>query len=156
MIEITIPGFDQLRLEHLVLDYNGTLAFDGRLISGVAELLELLAEHLQIHIVTADTYGSVRQAFAGSAFTVHVLSPGNEGEGKVGYVRRLGSKASVCIGNGGNDRLMLKEAGLGIAVFQQEGAAPPALLAADIVIPSIIDALNLLLHPQRITATLRC
>ena len=156
MIEINVPGFDQLRLEHLVLDYNGTLAFDGRLISGVAELLGLLAEHLQIHIVTADTYGSVRHAFAGSAFTVHVLSPGNEGEGKVWYVRSLGSKASVCVGNGRNDRLMLEEAGLGIAVFQQEGAAPSALIAADIVIPSINDALNLLLHPQRITATLRC
>ena len=156
MIEINIPGFGRLRFDHLVLDYNGTLAFDGRLISGVAELLGLLAEHLQIHIVTADTYGSVRQAFADSAFTVHVLSPGNEGEAKVGYVRNLGSKASVCIGNGINDQLMLKESGLGIAVFQEEGAAPPALLAADIVIPSIIDALNLLLHPQRLTSTLRC
>jgi len=45
---------------------------------------------------------------------------------------------------------------LGIAVLQQEGASPAALLATDIVISSIIEALNLLLHPQRITATLRC
>jgi soluble P-type ATPase len=156
MIEINIPDFGRLRLAHLVLDYNGTLAFDGRLISGVANLLGLLADHLQIHIITADTFGSVHQAFAGSALTIHVLSPGNEEVGKAAYVRSLGSMSSVCIGNGRNDRLMLKEAGLGIAVLQQEGTATQALLAADIIIPNIVDALDLLLHPKRITATLRC
>lgn len=156
MIEINIPDFGDLRLAHLVLDYNGTLAFDGRLINGVTDLLGLLAEHLRIHIITADTFGSVHQAFAGFAFTVHVLSPGSEEQGKADYVRRLGSQSSVCIGNGRNDRLMLKEAGLGIAVLQREGTALPAVLAADIIIPSIIDALDLLLHPKRITATLRC
>ncbi len=156
MIDINIPDFGHLRLAHLVLDYNGTLAFDGRLLSGVAKLLGLLAEHLRIHIITADTFGCVHQTFAGSDFTVHVLSPGNEEEGKAEYVRRLGSMSSVCIGNGRNDRLMLGEAGLGIAVLGREGAAMQALLAADIVIPSIVDALDLLLHPKRIIATLRC
>jgi soluble P-type ATPase len=156
MIEIDIPDFGHLRLTHLVLDYNGTLAFDGRLLSGVADLLGLLAEHLRIHIITADTFGSVHQAFTGSAVTVHVLPPGNEKEGKAEYVRRLGRMSSVCIGNGRNDSLMLGEAGLGIAVIQREGAARQALLAADIVIPSIVDALDLLLHPKRIAATLRC
>ncbi len=156
MIEINIPNFGHLRLAHLVLDYNGTLAFDGRLLSGVADLLELLAEHLQVHIITADTFGSVHQTFSGSTFTVYVLPPGNEAEGKAGYVRRLGSVSSVCIGNGRNDRLMLGEAGLGIAVLQREGTATQALLTADIVIGSIVDALDLLLHPKRIIATLRC
>ncbi|MFH0782299.1 MAG: ATPase P [Pseudomonadota bacterium] len=156
MIEIDIPDFGHLRLAHLVLDYNGTLAFDGKLISGVADLLGLLAEHLRIHIITADTFGSVHQAFAGSDFTVHVLPPGSEEEGKAKYVRRLGCMSSVCIGNGRNDRLMLKEAGVGIAVLQREGTAMQALLAADIIIPNIVDALDLLMHPRRITATLRC
>ncbi len=156
MIEINIPDFGDLRLAHLVLDYNGTLAFDGRLISGVTDLLGLLSEHLRIHIITADTFGSVHQAFTGLAFTIHVLAPGSEEQGKADYVRRLGSLSAVCIGNGRNDRLMLKEAGLGIAVLQREGTALPAVLAADIVIPSIVDALDLLLHPKRIMATLRC
>jgi hypothetical protein len=58
MIEANIPDFGWLRLAHLVLDYNGALAFDGRLISGVADFLELLAKHLRIHIITADTFGT--------------------------------------------------------------------------------------------------
>lgn len=156
MIDIDIPGFDHLRLAHLVLDYNGTLAFDGCLLSGVTDLLGLLARDLRIHIITADTFGSVHKAFAGHDFTVHVLPPGGEEAGKAEYVRKLGRMSAVCIGNGRNDRIMLKEAGLGIAVLQREGAATQAVLAADIVIPGIVDALDLLLHPKRLRATLRC
>lgn len=156
MIKLDIPDFGHLRLTHLVLDYNGTLAFDGKLLNGVADLLERLAERLQIHVITADTFGSVHQTFAGSAVTVHVLPPGKEEEGKAEYVRRLGSMSAVCIGNGRNDRLMLGEAGLGIAVLQREGTAMQAILAADIITPSVVDALDLLLHPKRVTATLRC
>lgn len=156
MIEVDIPDFGSLRLIHLVLDYNGTLAFDGRLISGVAELLERLAEHLQVHIITADTFGSVCRAFAGTSFKVHVLPPGSEAEGKAVYVRQLGCPSTVSIGNGRNDNLMLREAALGIAVLQGEGGAAQAMLAADIVMTDIVAALNLLLHPRRITATLRC
>ena len=35
MIAIDIPGYKKIELAHLVLDYNGTLAIDGKLIDGV-------------------------------------------------------------------------------------------------------------------------
>ncbi len=50
---------------------------------------------------------------------------------------------------------MLKEAALGIAVMQTEGAATVTLLAAEVVTSEIVDALDLLLHPDRRKATLR-
>lgn len=156
MIEIFIPGFGQLQIKHLVLDYNGTLSCDGRLLTGVSSLLDRLSVSLRIHILTADTFGSVRKAFAESSHTVSVLPAGNETEAKASYVRKLGRSSSVCIGNGRNDQLMLKEAILGIAVSQEEGTSLEALLSADIVIPDIGTALKLLLHPQRLIATLRC
>ena len=156
MIEINIPDFGQLRLEHLVLDYNGTLAMDGSLLDGVSQLLNRLSDHLHIHVLTADTFGGVRQQFAGSPCTIHVLPAGNEEKGKVDYIRQLGAPATVCIGNGRNDRLMLKEAAVGIGVIQQEGSSLQALLNADLIITDILDALNLLLSPRRLIATLRC
>ena len=52
MIEVNIPGFGDLALEHLVLDYNGTLALDGKLLPGVTEVLGALEKELAIHIVT--------------------------------------------------------------------------------------------------------
>jgi soluble P-type ATPase len=56
MLDINIPGSQPLRLCHLILDYNGTLACDGSILPGVAERLKTLAEQLEIHIVTADTF----------------------------------------------------------------------------------------------------
>jgi len=43
MLEIDIPGYRALRLVHLVLDYNGTLACDGALVDGVGDRLAALA-----------------------------------------------------------------------------------------------------------------
>jgi soluble P-type ATPase len=155
MIEVTIPGFRHLRLQNLVLDYNGTLAVDGQMIEGVKRRLCRLAEDLQVHVVTADTFGKTRAAVADINCTVEILSAESQAEAKRDYVRRLNADETVCIGNGRNDRLMLQEAGLGIAVILGEGAHTASVTAADVVCTSIIDALELLQHPLRLTATLR-
>ncbi len=60
MITIEIPGRAALRLEHLVTDFNGTIAAGGQLLAGVAERLVALSEQLHLTVVTADTYGRVR------------------------------------------------------------------------------------------------
>jgi hypothetical protein len=70
-------------------------------------------------------------------------------------VQSLGTEWTVCIGNGRNDHLMLEAAALRIAVLQQEGTAAEAL-TADVMVPDILAALNLLLQPRRLIATLTC
>ena len=155
MISVTIPGWKTLQLSHLVLDYNGTIAFDGRLIDGVKERLTALATSLTIHVLTADTFGSVREALADIACRLAIIPVEEQAEAKLAYVGELGPETCVCIGNGRNDRFMLKEAALGIALLQAEGAAVEALLAADVLARNILDALDLLSHPLRLTATLR-
>jgi soluble P-type ATPase len=70
-------------------------------------------------------------------------------------VRRLGAARTACIGNGRNDELMLKTAALGIAVLQREGAASVTLAAADLIVPTITEALDLLAKPLRLVASLR-
>ncbi|RME46500.1 MAG: ATPase P [Caldilineae bacterium] len=155
MLAITIPDFGLLQLHHLVLDFNGTMARDGELLAGVSPLLEELAAKLQIHVLTADTFGRAASQLAGLPCRLTVLPPENQAAGKQEYVRQLDASQTVCVGNGRNDRLMLKEAALGIAVVQTEGAAVETLLAADVVAPSLVDALELLTHPRRLVATLR-
>jgi len=155
LIEINISGFKHLRLEHLVLDYNGTLAIDGRLAAGVRERLDRLAETLRIHIITADTFGQVRAAVADLPCTLHVLPQKSQAEAKRDYIRGLNAERTVCMGNGRNDRLMLAEASLGIAVLLAEGACAGSITAADVVCGDIKDALDLLRYPLRLTATLR-
>jgi soluble P-type ATPase len=155
MLRHDIPGFGPLRIEHLVLDYNGTLALDGRLIPGVRPRLRALARLMKLHVVTADTFGTVRRALRGVPCRTAVLGAQGQDRAKRDFVRRLGAARTVCIGNGRNDRLMLRAARLGLVVVESEGAAGEAVMAADVVSPSIVDALDLLLHPLRLTATLR-
>ena len=155
MIEVTIPGYKTLQFKHLVLDYNGTLAVDGELLPGVKEALKGLSDELQVHILTADTFGKVRSRIEGIPCELSILPLENQDTGKLDYVKGLGAQHTVCIGNGRNDRLMLKEAGLGIAVILEEGVATETLVAADIVCISILSALELLTNPLRLTATLR-
>ncbi|MGN2393350.1 HAD family hydrolase, partial [Pelomicrobium sp. G1] len=70
-------------------------------------------------------------------------------------VERLGATGCACIGNGRNDHLMLKAAALAIAIVQQEGVWAGTLMSAQVIVGDIRDALDLLLYPQRLVATLR-
>jgi P-type E1-E2 ATPase len=156
MIELHIPGYRRLKLEHVVFDYNGTLAVDGELLAGVCEALTNLAAGLRVHILTADTFGSVKRALGGVPCTVNILPPSDQDEAKRQYVQTLGADKCICVGNGRNDRLMLQDAAVGIAVILAEGAAAQTLAAADVVCTEILAAMELLQHPLRLTATLRC
>ncbi len=156
MIEIDIPGSgEKLLLEHLVLDFNGTLAVDGKMKPGVANILKKLSGRLQVHVVTAGTFAGVEQELAGLPCLLKILSGEGQSGQKADYVVALGSERTVCIGNGRNDLEMLRKARLGIAVIQEEGASAASLAAADVVCAGIVPALELLLNPLRLTATLR-
>ena len=155
MIEIAIPNYETLKIGHLVLDFNGTLAVDGVMIEGVRERLNKLADHLEIHVLTADTFGKAAAQLEGVRCRLSILPIDNQDIGKSDYVRKLGCDKTCCMGNGRNDRIMLKESALGIAVILEEGAAMETLACADIVCTSIVSALDLLANPLRLIATLR-
>lgn len=155
MIEIEVPGFGALKFMHLVLDYNGTIACDGKLIAGVDERIRQLAQDLRIHVLTADTFGSVRESLSQLPCIVSIIPRENQAEAKADYVADLGAENCVCVGNGRNDAVMLAAARLGIAVVQTEGCAGAAIMHADVLVRGILDALDLLLHPLRLVATLR-
>ena len=108
MITLNIPGWRELRLEHLVLDYNGTLAEDGKLLPGVAATLKHLAGFVQIHVVTADTFGSAAAQLAGIPIHLTVLPESDQADRKREFVTHLDGDKVVAIGNGRNDRKMLR------------------------------------------------
>ncbi len=155
MIAIDIPGYKSLRLEYLVLDYNGTLAVDGKLIPGVKDRLTHLSEKLEIHVLTADTFGKAEPGLKGVPCTLTILPEGRQDEGKLEFVEKLGSEFTASMGNGRNDRLMLAASALGMVVVLGEGAAVETLTAGDVVFADVLCALDSLLNPLRLTATLR-
>ena len=139
----------------MVLDYNGTLACDGKLVAGVKEQLILLSESLDIYVVTADTFGKANAGLDGIPCKLTILPEDAQDKGKLDFINQLGASETVSIGNGRNDRLMLKKSALGIAVILEEGAASAAVTSADVVCKDIITALKLFSNPLRLIATLR-
>jgi P-type E1-E2 ATPase len=158
-MKVTIPGRGAYHLAHLVLDVNGTVAVGGRLVHGVRERLHALRESgLEVHWITADTRGrqaALDEAMGWPAVRIRAERVQGEAEQKAAFVRDLGAQAVVAMGNGANDAAMLGEAAIGIAVLGPEGLALEALQAADVVAPEILAALDLLLDPSRLIATLR-
>jgi len=155
LITIEIPGFGPVEFRHLVSDFTGTLSEDGHLCRGVRERLNRLSETLTIHVLTADTFGRARRELEGINCTIHILDGAGHDIQKEEYIKSLGPEGTVAIGNGNNDRRMLGMARVGIAVCLKEGCSVDAVKASDILVASITDALDLLLNPKRLTATLR-
>lgn len=155
MLKIDIPGFKLIEAEHLVLDFNGTLAIDGRLIDGLPGKLMQLSEYLNIHILTADTFGTVKDRLGELPFKIIILDAGHQDQQKLNYIRNLDSASVIAIGNGRNDYLMLRESALSIGIIQSEGAYSQIINHAHVICTSINDALALLINPGRLIATLR-
>lgn len=168
-LTLDIPGRDSLNLDALVLDYNGTIADRGVLLPGVADRLRSLSRRMEIHVLTADTFGTVRASLsrelgpemASGNLVVDILPPKeqrpgrDEGQAKLDILDSLVRERCCAVGNGRNDALMLEAAALSFGIMGREGGWPGALLKADIVVRNILDALDLLLEPRCIVATLR-
>ncbi len=155
MLEIQIPGFGDLSLKHLVMDFNGTMAVDGLRLEGVKELVEELSQIMEIHVLTADTFGQAVKQLEDLPLSLSIISKKDQDKAKLEYIDKLGATSCVCIGNGRNDALMLKKARIGIALIQKEGASVTALNSADIICRSVTDALKLFTEKGRLIATLR-
>ena len=155
MLHFTIPGRGDFVIKNLILDLNGTIAFDGNIIPGVKKRLSLLANHVNIFVVTADTNKNAEQLVKDLNVTLLKIYKENEDSQKLDLVIENGKNETICIGNGANDVSMLKESSIGICVLGKEGAATETIIASNIAVPTINDALDLLLKPHRLIATLR-
>ena len=154
MLKIQIPGREELCLSHLILDYNGTIALDGKVIDAIRPRLEMLSKELSICVITADTHGTAARECEGLPLEVLTYPTTEVGKIKAQEVRkRIGGV--VCIGNGYNDILMAEESDLSICVMGKEGCCGALLSRSDVVVTSIEDALDLLCKPNRLRATLR-
>ncbi len=154
-MELNIPGTGILDITDILIDYNGTLAVDGILIQGVETILNDLSHDYAIHIITADTFGSAESELGSIKCRFIRLLPDNQSEAKLQQLIDLGKDNTACIGNGKNDRMMLKESVLGISVMQSEGLFTETMLASNIVCPDIFSALDFFRKPKRLIATMR-
>ncbi|MGI6679521.1 MAG: HAD family hydrolase [Dehalobacterium sp.] len=155
MLIINIPGREQMEIKNIVFDYNGTVATDGIISEETKKNIIKLKELADIYIVTADTNGTVRENCASLGVKIRTFPKENAGAEKKRIVESLNARATICIGNGYNDMLMAEKCALFICILGKEGCYGQLLSLSDVVVTSIDDALELILKPHRLIATLR-
>jgi P-type E1-E2 ATPase len=144
VIEITIPGRGDYTIKNVVIDLNGTIAIDGKIIQGVKEKVAMLSQGLDIFLVTADTNKNAEYLIRELPITLYKIDEAEENNQKLQVILKQGKNNTVSIGNGCNDISMLKESAIGICIIGSEGASTEALMASDLVVANINDALDLL------------
>jgi len=154
-MKIDIPGWGSFDIENIVIDLNGTIATNGKVLPDVKEKISSLSGQVKIYILTADTQGTADKEISGMSAELIKVSGEDSKQGKLDFLKTLDLAMTVTIGNGSNDQLILKEAALGIAVLGDEGVSVSAIKSADLVVKNIQNALDLLLKPKRLIATLR-
>lgn len=159
VIRLDIPGFGLREISRVVSDYTGTHAFGGAVREAAKDRLAQLCQLVEVHILTSDTFGTVKRELQGLPVTLHLLHGDRHDEQKRDYVLGRDPQHMAAFGNGNNDRLLLKTVrdagGLAVAVDNGEGCALDAILAANLLIHGSENALDLLLDGSRCKATLR-
>lgn len=155
MLDMKVPGFGKIKIKNLILDYNGTLAQDGKILAEAYSILPDICQRLDVTVLTADTMGGCRDVLQDFDLDVEILTDKPEDVAKLNFLDRLGADQTMAVGNGANDKLMLEKALLGVAVIGPEACCTKTALAADLICPDIVKVFELIMHPLRVIASLR-
>ncbi len=154
MITIERPGQDNLEIEFILIDFEGTLVSDRRVHPKAKDKINLLSKRTKIYILTKGEKELVEETLKKVKAEIFYLMGGEISRRKIDLMHQLGATRTVAIGNGLDDAPMIEEAGLGICVIGKEGASAETVKKADVVVLNILDALDFLLKPLRQKATL--
>ena len=154
-LDFSVPGKGDFQIANVLFDLNGTLACDGIIAPPTRERLVALGQVLTLTVMSADTHGTLAEVTAGLPVRMERATGTLGAEAKRAFLVQLGASTTIAMGNGRNDAAMLEAAALGIAILGPEGCAREALLAADLVFVRVDDALDALLYPARLVASLR-
>lgn len=153
MLKYEPKGVEPFELNTVILDLNGTLSVNGQVPDGVRERLDKLkALGFKIYLFSGDQRGTA----AGIAINLGIeLQKATTLEEKAALTNKLDLKHTVAIGNARIDIGTFKPVKLRIGTLQAEGIHVEILKHIDVLTPSINDALDLLLNPDSLCATMR-
>jgi len=151
-MDIKLPGRGMTNIKNLIFDFNGTLTENRKLSEAGREVLETLSQKYAVYVATSDTFGNAKEELKGLNVKIVTVKSGSE---KLELVMKLGYASTIAIGNGNNDKSMLKKAVIGICVIGPDGASFNAISSADIIVNDIKKVISLLSDGSLIFSVLR-
>lgn len=148
-----IPGVGTLTIKTIILDLNGTLSVGGAVPEDVKPRLEKLKEQ-GVHVLffTGNTRNDADELATKLGIEWKLAKSSQD---KRDLALELDPETCASVGNGRIDLELMKTVKLGVVTLQAEGVHIKTLQACDIIVPTINDALDLFIDPQRLIATLR-
>jgi len=146
-------GVGEIELTNIILDLNGTLAINGKLVEGVKNrLVKLKQMGFNLYLFTGDQRGNAIDLASEISIKVQKATTSDE---KEALTMKLETEKTVAIGNARIDIGTFKSCKLRIGTLQAEGIHTEILPYIDILVPSINDALDLLINSDVFNATMR-
>ncbi len=147
------PGKGKITLDTIILDLNGTLAIEGNLVDVVIKRIEKLKTlGFKIYLFTGDQRGNA--VIQAKKLGIDVVITKNTQE-KALASKKFNKNTTVAIGNARIDIGTFENSRIRIATLQKEGIHREILEHVDIIVPSINDALDLLINVDSFNATMR-
>lgn len=154
MILIQRPGQEAIEINYILIDFEGTLASDGRVHPKAKDKINLLSKRTKIYILAKGEKEKIQETLRRVKAEIFFVKEEESSSQKLELLLNLGPSRSIVIGNGMDDVRMMEEAGLSMAIIGKEGISGELIQTADLIFTDIIDALDFLLKPLRQKATL--
>jgi len=148
----TLPHFsaaqDTVEVGAVVFDLHGTLTVRGTFHPDLPGLLaELSGRNLKLFILTADADGKAKEICADLKVIPTAIAGINPAREKAAFVEKL-EVPFVYIGNGASDFEAAANAAVSFGIAGPEGINRLMLQMADLVFPSVENAIAALLNPR--------
>lgn len=148
-----VPGVGELELNTIIFDLNGTLTVRGKLPQEVFEQIQKLRDiGFTCVLFSGDQRGNAQKLAQELGID---FVPTKDTKAKREAARKYDKEHIVAVGNARIDIGVFENAKVRIGTLQAEGIHPGILSHIDILVPSIINALDLLLDPDSLAATMR-
>lgn len=148
-----VGNVGKIELNTIVLDLNGTLSVNGKVVKGAKKrLLKLEKLGYKIILFTGDQRGTAK-SICDKLNIEYKITKTAKDKGK--EMAKLDLKTCVAIGNARIDIETLKMAKISILTLQSEGIHTETIKYADIIVPNINDALGLLINNDSFCATMK-
>ncbi len=152
-LEFTPKGESEYIIKTVFLDLNGTLAVNGKIDNKVKPLLgEITDKGVEVILLTGNQRGNADELCRELGINYRITK---NTEDKAKIVSEYPKENIASIGNARIDIGMFDNSKLSIATLQVEGIHTGIIDHVDIIVPSIIDALNFLLDRNTFEGSMR-
>lgn len=152
-LNYNVPGVGNITIDTLVVSSNGSITVKGVIVPGVIEKInQLQALGVNVIMISADQRGNARNLALSCGIPFYKAE---NSRAKEDVLLSLDSNNIATIGNSRIDIGLFVQSIVSVATLQSEGIHKDIIARVDVILPSIIDALDFFIDEDTFIATMK-